>query len=315
MENITKRWFSVALLLILSISCWVPLMGQDQGSTRGNLGGTVLDKTEAVVAGATVTITGPIGSLTKLTNDQGDFLFPTLIPGFYSVKVEKPGFKIANVTNVEVLINKTTNIRVIIEPGTVTETVEVVATAITVENTSAAVTADLSDSVYKNLPLARDISTIFYLSPGVASGGLTGSANPSISGSSGLENLYVADGVTINDPGYGGLGTFSAIYGPVGSGINLSFVKEVQIKTAGFEPQYGHASGGIVQLITKAGGTETHGVIGAYFQSLGMSGTYANNDDFQHVNKIGRELHQGSYEGDFELGGYVPLGKLKNHVF
>jgi hypothetical protein len=290
-------------------------MGQDQGSTRGNLGGTVLDKTEAVVAGATVTITGPIGSLTKLTNDQGDFLFPTLIPGFYSVKVEKPGFKIANVTNVEVLINKTTNIRVIIEPGTVTETVEVVATAITVENTSAAVTADLSDSVYKNLPIGRDISNIFYLSPGVASGGLTGSANPSISGSSGLENLYVADGVTINDPGYGGLGTFSAIYGPVGSGINLSFVKEVQIKTAGFEPQYGHASGGIVQLITKSGGTETHGVIGAYFQSLGMSGTYANNDDFQHVNKIGRELHQGSYEGDFELGGYVPLGKLKNHVF
>jgi hypothetical protein len=315
MENITKRWFSVALLLILSISCWVPLMGQDQGSTRGNLGGTVLDKTEAVVAGATVTITGPIGSLTKLTNDQGDFLFPTLIPGFYSVKVEKPGFKIANVTNVEVLINKTTNIRVIIEPGTVTETVEVVATAISVENTSAAVTADLTDTVYKNLPLGRGVASIFYLSPGVTSGLGTGAANPSISGATGLENLYVADGITMNDPAFGGLGVFSRVYGPLGSGINLSFVKEVQVKTAGFEPQYGHSTGGIVQIVTKSGGTETHGVIGGFFQPPRMSSVYKNNDDFQPTNLVGRELHLGSYEGDFELGGYVPLGKLKDHLF
>src|SRR5882762_6611724 len=104
MEKITRKWFSAVLLLILSVSCVVPLMGQDQGSTRGNLGGTVIDKTGGVVAGANVTITGPIGGLSKPTDDQGDFLFSTLIPGFYSVKVEKAGFKTANVTSAEVLI-------------------------------------------------------------------------------------------------------------------------------------------------------------------------------------------------------------------
>src|SRR6266550_967087 len=284
MENIMRKWFSAVLFLLLSISFGVPLMGQDQGSTRGNLGGTVFDKTEAVVAGATVTITGPIGSLAKPTNDQGDFLFSTLIPGFYSLKVEKPGFKIANVTNVEVLINKTATLRVTIEPGTVTETVEVVATAISVENTSAAVTADLTDTVYKNLPLGRGVAGIFYLSPGVVSGLGTGAANPSISGATGLENLYVADGITMNDPAFGGLGVFSRVYGPLGSGINLSFVKEVQVKTAGFEPQYGHSTGGIVQIVTKSGGTETHGVIGGFFQPPRMSSVYKNNDDFQPTN-------------------------------
>jgi hypothetical protein len=315
MGNITRKWFLAVLFLLLSISCSAPLRGQDQGSTRGNLGGTVFDKTEAVVAGANVTITGPIGSLTKPTNDQGDFLFPTLIPGFYSVKVEKTGFKIANVTNLEVLINKTTNIRVTIEPGTVTETVEVVATAISVENTSAAVTADLADTTYKNLPLGRGVASVFYLSPGVVSGLGTGAANPSISGATGLENLYVADGITMNDPAFGGLGVFSRVYGPLGSGINLSFVKEVQVKTAGFEPQYGHSTGGIVQIVTKSGGTETHGVIGGFFQAPRMSSVFKNDDDFGPTNLVGRELHQGSYEGDFELGGYVPGNKLKNHLF
>lgn len=315
MGNTTKKWFSGVLFLLLFISCSAALMGQDQGSTRGNLGGTVFDKTEAVVAGATVTITGPIGNSTKTTSDQGDFLFSTLIPGFYSVKVEKSGFKSANVTNVEVLINRTSNIRVIIEPGTVTETIEVVATAIAVENTSAAVTADLADTTYKNLPLGRGVASIFYLSPGVVSGLGTGASNPSISGATGLENLYVADGVMLNDPSFGGLGVFSRVYGPLGSGINLSFVKEVQVKTAGFEPQYGHTTGGIVQMVTKSGGTEMHGVIGGFFQAPRMSSVFKNNDDFNPTNLVGRELHQGSYEGDFELGGYVPGKILKNHLF
>ena len=71
-----------------------------------------------------------------------------------------------------------------------------------------------------------------------------------------LENAYVADGVSINDPAFGGLGVWARSYGALGSGINQSFVKEVQIKTGGFEPQYGHASGGIVQIVTKSGGTK-----------------------------------------------------------
>ena len=101
----------------------------------------------------------------------------------------------------------------------------------------------------------------------------TGNSNPAISGSSGLENLYVADGVSINDPAFGGLGVWSRSYGALGSGINLSFVKEVQVKTGGFEPQYGHASGGIVQIVTKSGST----------RSMAVSADTSTRNDAGHV--------------------------------
>jgi hypothetical protein len=301
----------VFCVLALSVFCLQPAFGQDQGAARGNLGGVVVDSSGAVVEGAKVTITGPIGTDTRNTGDQGEFLFSTLVPGSYTVKVEKDGFSAATVSNIQVLVNSTASIRVPIQPGAVTQTIEVVASVLTVDSSSAAVNANLADTLYENIPLSRGVASIFYLSPGVASGLGTGKANPSISGASGLENLYVADGVSVNDNAFGGMGVFSRTYGPLGTGINLSFVKEVQVKTAGFEPQYGHSTGGIVQVVTKSGSNEFHGVIGGYFEAPGMSATYRNDDDFHPVNLVGRELHQGSYEGDFELGGHL----IKNHLF
>jgi hypothetical protein len=312
-----NKWLWFLLVLVLSGTCVFPVAAQDQGSARGNLGGLVYDSSKALVPGAQVTITGPIGSLTQTTTAEGSFLFSTLIPGNYSVKVQMPGFKVANIKSAEVLINKTTSIEVILETGQVTETVEVNAASVTVDTSTSAVTADIADTMFENLPVQRGVASLFYLSPGAVDGIQTGANNPSISGSSGLENSYVADGVSINDPAFGGLGVWARSYGALGSGINQSFVKEVQIKTGGFEPQYGHASGGIVQIVTKSGGTATHGQIGGYFHPLGMQTTPLNADDpqFGRVNQFGRFLGTTTYEGDAEIGGYVPLGKLKNHLF
>jgi hypothetical protein len=58
--------------------------------------------------------------------------------------------------------------------------------------------------------------------------------------------------VNITDSAFGGIGTFSRSYGALGTGINTSFVKEVQVKTAGFEPQYGQSQGGIVNIVTQS---------------------------------------------------------------
>jgi hypothetical protein len=195
--------------------------------------------------------------------------------------------------------------------------VEVSAAATTVDTSATSVNSDFSDDFYSKIPLGRGVSSLFYLAPGVVSGGGTGEENPSISGSSGLENLYVADGVSINDPAFGGIGVWSRSYGPLGTGINLSFVKEVQIKTGGFEPQYGHVSGGIIQLVTKSGSTEFHGTVGTYLNARRMQTDYANADDpqFGVSNLVGRRLNNANYEGDFELGGYVPLHGLKNRLF
>jgi Carboxypeptidase regulatory-like domain len=318
-----RKCLLVVLAFVLCAAFALPSMAQDQGSARGNLGGLVYDATHSVVPGAAVTITGPIGSLSQDTNEQGAFLFSTLIPGMYSVKVSRQGFKIAEVKNVEVQINKTSSLQVNLETGELSQVVEVGSASLTVDTTASSVNSNISDTFYQNIPVERGVASLFYLAPGVANGlgtepmGGGGQANPAISGSSGLENLYVADGVSINDPAFGGLGVWSRAYGPLGSGINLSFVQEVQIKTAGFEPQYGHVTGGIVQIVTKSGSTQMHGQLAGYFNTRGMQDTFLNADDpnFDTVNLTGRHIADARYEADAEAGGYVPALGLKDKLF
>ena len=317
MSFLKKTVLVSLLVLVLCAAFVVPALAQDQSSARGNLSGLVYDSSQSLVPGAEVTITGPIGSLTQNTSGQGSFLFSTLIPGFYTVRVQKAGFKVSEVGNVEVLINKTTSVSVTLEPGAVTQVVEVASASLTVDTTASSVNTDIADTFYTNIPVQRNVASLFYLAPGVVSGIQTGNSNPAISGSTGLENLYVADGVSINDPAFGGLGVWARAYGALGSGINLSFVKEVQIKTGGFEPQYGHVSGGIVQIVTKSGSTSFHGAIGGYVNTAAMQDTYLNADDpvYNVQNLTGRHIEDNRYEADAEMGGYVPLAGLKDRVF
>src|SRR5581483_4857951 len=102
-------------------------------------------------------------------------------------------------------------------------------------------------------------------------------------GASGLENLYVVDGVTITDQAFGSIGTFNRYHGALGTGINLTFVKEVDVKTTAFEPAYGKATGGIVQIVTKSGGDQYHGALSAYFAP---SMFYASRYQYQQFNFI-----------------------------
>src|SRR5439155_3492854 len=96
----------------------------------------------------------------------------------------------------------------------------------------------------------------------------------------------------------------------------LSFVKEVQVKTGGFEAQYGKSTGGIVQIVTKSGGDNLHGVIGGFFAPQAFEAQRLQADDFAlgtpnaKFNLAGKILHQSNYDLDAEVGGRVPgLGK------
>src|SRR5919205_345712 len=131
----------VALLLMLSLAALA-----QESTVRGNLGGVVTDSTGAVVPEAKVTITGPTGNSAATSGADGRFLFPVLIPGQYTVKVEKQGFRAAELKGVEVLTNRTSNVNMVLEPGAVTETVEVTASAVTVDTGSTAVGANLNDN-------------------------------------------------------------------------------------------------------------------------------------------------------------------------
>jgi len=186
--------------------------------------------------------------------------------------VQKPGFKVASVKSAEVQINKTTSIEVILETGQVSETVEVSAATVTVDTSTSAVTADISDTFFQNIPVQRGVANLFYLSPGAVDGIQTAATiRPFLGPADWKIPMWLTAFPSMT--GLRGLGVWARSYGALGSGINQSFVKEVQIKTGGFEPQYGHASGGIVQIVTKSGSTKTHGEVGGYFHPLGMQTT------------------------------------------
>jgi hypothetical protein len=284
-----------------------------ESTVKGNLGGVVADSTGAVVAKAKVTLTGPTGNKTTMSDSQGRFMFDLLVPGFYSLKAEQTGFKAVDMKQIEVFTNRTSTVSIALQPGAITETVEVSATSVGVDVGSTNLDTNLNDTFYSQMPVARNVTGLFYAAAGVNEGGGTGSANPSIGGGSGLENQYMADGVNITDGAFGGIGVFSRNYGALATGINLSFVKEVDVKTGGYEPQYGKTTGGVVQIITKSGSDHFHGGVSAFFGPQQFEVQHLNPDNAGRLNQQGVALHQGEWDISAELGGFVP--GMREHLF
>src|SRR5437588_6869060 len=304
----------IAVFALAAMLFSLAALGFAQESTvKGNLAVTVSDPSGAVVSGATVTANGPTGERSLQTDAEGRASFQVMIPGYYSVRVGKEGFKTAEVRSAEVVTGRTSSVARKLELGTSATTIEVNASSVEVDTTSTAVGSNLTDNFYQSVPVPRSVTGLFYAAPGVASGGGTGTANPSISGGTGLENNYVADGVSITDGGFGGIGVYSRVYGPLATGINLSFVKEVQVKTGGFGAQEGKSTGGIVQIVTKSGGSAYHGSIGGYFAPQQFEAERKNPADFGRFNLQGKTLHQANYDLDAEMSGYVP--GFKNKLF
>ena len=85
-----------------------------------------------------------------------------------------------------------------------------------------------------------------------------------MSGSSGLDNLYVVDGVNVTNTGYGAVGSYSIIFGSLGNATPFDFVKEVQVKTGGYEAEFGQSMGGVVNVVTKSGSNQLRGSVFGY---------------------------------------------------
>jgi hypothetical protein len=302
-----NRWMFWGILILAVVVSLAPCVSAQESAAKGSLNGTVVDSTGGAIVSAQTTLIGPQGNQSIATNGSGLFTYQDLIPGLYKLDVEMKGFRRAEVPDITVNVGRVTSVRVQLEPGSVTSTVEVISSAVTIDTSTTAVATNLNDEFYQKLPLQRGVAGLFYLAPGVVSGGGTGASNPSIGGATGLENLYIADGVSITDTAFGGIGVFSRVYGSVGTGINLSFVKEVQIKTGSIQPQYGGATGGVVQIVTKSGGNQYHGAIAGYFQPNRFEAQRLNVDAFNLANPVGDVLHKANFDVSGEIGGPVPL--------
>ena len=125
-----KHKLSFLLVLLPALALLGPSATAQDISTKGAISGTVVDTTGAVVPGATVTITGPIGERSVVTSSGGGYEVSNLIPGKYTVKASLTGFKTASVSDVTVYVGKATSLRLALTTGDISETIEVVGGAV-----------------------------------------------------------------------------------------------------------------------------------------------------------------------------------------
>jgi outer membrane receptor protein involved in Fe transport len=261
-------WLVLALLFVAYLS--PPLRAQETG---GTISGTVVDAQGLAIPGATVTVTGPQGDRTAVTDANGRFTVPFLVPGTYTVRTEMSGFKPIERRDVVLRLGQTLDLSLRLEVGGLTETVEVSGSPV-IDRTTTTIGTNIDSELLARLPVGRRFSDTLYVAPGVSTGGTVGEANPSISGASGLENQYVVDGVNITNQGYGALGSYSIVFGSLGNGTPFDFMQEVQVKTGGFEAEFGQATGGVVNVVTKSGTNTLRGTVFGYIRPEGLESDF-----------------------------------------
>jgi len=276
--------------------------------TTGRIEGRVVDGQSLPVPGATVTAIGPQGDKTTTTDGEGRFTVPLLTPGAYDLRTELQGFKTVQKNDIGVSLGQTVDITLQLEVGQISEIVVVsgVAPGLDPKNTTTGGTVD-SDFV-RTVPIGRRISDVSYLLPGVSNSGSVGRQNPSISGASGLDNQYVVDGVNITNQGYGALGSYSIVFGSLGNAIPFDFFKEVQVKTGGYEAEFGQSVGGVVNVITKSGTNALQGSVFGYTRPQSLEGTWK---QYQSVNGTVQTLSSQLHDAGVEGGGPI----VRNRVF
>ena len=289
----------VALTLGILVACATGAAAQ---ATTGTITGRVIDPQGLVTPGATVTVSGDQGSKIAITDSEGRFTVPFLTPGTYAVRAELQGFKPHELLDVAVRLGQTTDVALTLTVETVTDTVVVTGTAPVIDPTTTTTGVNLDIETLNQIPIGRRFSDTLFIAPGVSSGGGTGDANPSISGASGLENQYVVDGVNLTNTGFGALGSYSIVFGSLGNGLPFEFMQEVQVKTAGYEPEFGASTGGIANVITKSGSNTLRGTAFGYIRDGGLQADFTQITTRNGtVNTTGSQL----WDTGVEVGGPV----------
>jgi len=240
-----------------------------QQPTTGSLVSTVADQAGRPLAGARISIAGPLGERTASTDASGRVEVRLLPSGDYRIRVEAPGFSTIETRGISIVAGERTMLPIAMTAGLVEE-IKVTGAAPLVDLKRTEITTNFkTDEVISTLPVGRTFTDIAALAPGVVSGLGTGTFNRSIGGSSGLENAYFIDGTNVTNAAFGSVGT-GLFGGTLTTGVTTDFLEELQVKTASFEAEYGQALGGILNGVVKSGGNDFTGSIRFFYQPAGL---------------------------------------------
>ena len=291
-----KRHICIAATFLMLLLNCASLWGQAVATS--SLQGTVMDKSQAMVSKASVTLTNKETGATRTatTNDSGEYRFEGVTAGMYSIKVNAQGFAAAEAKDVEVLIGRTATQNFSLSPGSVNEVVEVTTNAVPlvdVEKTD--VSTNITPEQISDLPLiGRDIADLAFLAPGVKS---ADSYDPtknrfsilSVNGAGGRNVNVTVNGVDNKD---------NTVGGPVMQ-LPAEAVQEFQVSTQRFSAVNGRSEGAAINVITKSGSNNIHGSAFGFFRDQAMNAAQklpdpANNTTVESTPPYSRQWFGGS---------------------
>jgi hypothetical protein len=255
-RNISLRAaLKVALQLGVSaaVMATLPLQITHAASNDGSLVGRITSSDNSSLQGLEVTARNPETGFTRTVRAEADgsYRFPFLPVGKYIVEGSRDGRTLGKLAEVTVGLGATTNADVTVNVTNVEEVLVVgtrVVQAIDVRSTESATNFTRDD--LQRLPVARDISSVALLAPGLAKGDeglcLGGNCGISFGGSSIAENTIYINGLNVTD-----------FYNRVGSSaVPYAFYKEFQVKTGGYSVEFGRTTGGVINAVTRSGTNE-----------------------------------------------------------
>jgi len=251
------RWFACASAALLLVAG--SLLAQ---TSEGRILGTVSDSSGAVVAGARITVTNTATSVSRqlITTSAGEYVAPNLEPGPYTVSAEAKGFKKAVSTQFILEVSRDVRIDLKLQPGAITEIMEVTAEGSLADTSDATLNGVLSNKAISELPVeGRDFQNLLELHPGVQRTPGGGFHSVTSNGNRPDDNNFFIDGADDNDVYYGETVVNDAgIQGTPASFLPLDAIQEFNTQESP-TADYGVKPGVVMNIGIKSGTNAIHG--------------------------------------------------------
>ena len=311
--NMTKWWRVAVLAVSLSLATAGALFAQ---SDLGRISGFVKDPSGATVANAKVTVRNNTGvERQATTNESGYYVISNVPPGLYIMTAEATGFQKFESKDNKLDPSADLVIDAALTVGAATQTVEVSASAVTLQTESATVeklvTRDQIDALELN---GRNPVLMANLVPGTRGGNLANlsfnfSQGPSnINGARTPESLITFDGAPAVRTRSNGTSIGAA---------DVDSTQEIQILTADYSPEYGRSSGGQIRITSKAGGQDFHGAAYEYVRNTVFNANPWQRNAVPATTGITAPIHYNQF--GYNIGGplYIPnhFNTEKNKIF
>src|SRR5665213_330704 len=154
-ESIRRNAINIALMLTMTLACFLVCLPVFSQSGQGTIQGAVLDQSGGAVVGATVTVTDVARGISRdlVTDDAGQYVATSLNPGTYTVRVEAKGFRAEEHTNVLVEVGQNIRVDLEVQPGEQTQTITVSGEVPAINTTDATLGGTVSNLAINQLPL------------------------------------------------------------------------------------------------------------------------------------------------------------------